>query len=76
MHFTFEYDRGDFFPFHFKPNVFPFGSENRKENRHRDHISFNMKRNGNMVFSGVIADVFPDPLTPSIKLNVIKLMTP
>ena len=40
------YDRGDSFPFDFKPNGIPFGSENRKENCHLDHIPFNLKGNG------------------------------
>ena len=46
-----EYDRGDSFIFKFIPNGIPFGSENRKENCHYDHIPFNVKRNGNIVFS-------------------------
>ena len=45
------YDRGDIFPFDFEPNGFSFGSENRKENCHHDHIPFNVKGNGNIVFS-------------------------
>ena len=45
------YDRGDGFPFDFEPNGIPFGSENRKENCHHDHIPFNVKGNGNIVFS-------------------------
>ena len=45
------YDRGDSFSFDFKPNGIPFSSKNRKENCHHDHIPFNMKGNGNMVFS-------------------------
>ena len=45
------YDRGDSFPFDFEPNGTPFGSENRKENCRHDHIPFNMKGNGNIVFS-------------------------
>ena len=32
-------------------NGTPFGSENRMENCHHDHIPFNMKGNGNIVFS-------------------------
>ena len=44
-------DRGDSFPFDFERNGIPFGSENRKENCHHDHISFNVKGNGNIVFS-------------------------
>ena len=43
------YDRGDSFPLDFESNGFPFGSENRKENSHHDHIPFNVK--GNIVFS-------------------------
>ena len=45
------YDRGDSFPFDFKPNGLPFGSNNRKENCHHDHIPFDVKGNGNIVFS-------------------------
>ena len=45
------YDRGDSFPFDFGPNGIPFGSVNRKENCHHDHIPFNVKGNGNIVFS-------------------------
>ena len=45
------YDRGDSFPFDFEPNGIPFGSQNRKENCHQDDIPFNVKENGNIVFS-------------------------
>ena len=45
------YDRGDSFPFDFEPNIIQFGSENRKENCHHDHIPFNLKGNGNIDFS-------------------------
>ena len=45
------YDRGDSFPFDFEPNGIPFGSENRKENCNHDHIPFNLKGKGNIVFS-------------------------
>ena len=45
------YDHDDSFPFDFEPNGIPFGSENRKENCHHDHIPFNLKGNGNIVFS-------------------------
>ena len=31
------------FPFNFEQNGFQLGSENRKENRHHDHIPFNLK---------------------------------
>ena len=44
-----EYDRGDSFPFNFKPNEIPFGSENLKENCHHDRIPFNLKGNRNLV---------------------------
>ena len=46
-----EYDRGDSFRFDFEPNRITFGSENRKENCHHDHIPLNVKGNGNIVFS-------------------------
>ena len=42
------YDRD---PFDFEPNGILFGSKNRNENCHHDHIPFNMKGNGNKVFS-------------------------
>ena len=45
------YDRSDSFPFDFEPNGIPFGSENRKEYCHHDRIPFNVKGNGNIVFS-------------------------
>ena len=45
------YDCGDSFYFDFEQNGFPFGSENRKENYHHDHIPFNLKGNGMLVFS-------------------------
>ena len=44
-------DRGDSFPLDSEPNGIPFGSENRKENRHHDQIPFNVKGNGNIIFS-------------------------
>ena len=45
------YDRGDRFPFDSEPNGIPFGSKNRRANCHYDHIPFNVKGNGNIVFS-------------------------
>ena len=48
------YDRGDSLPFDFEPNGIPIGSENRKENCHHDHIPFNLKGNGNIVFSVIL----------------------
>ena len=45
------YDRGDMFPFDFEPNGIPFVSENRKETCPHDHIPFNLKGNGNIVFA-------------------------
>ena len=44
------FDRGDSFPFDFEPNRFHF-VQNRKEHCHHDHIPFNVKGNGNIVFS-------------------------
>ena len=44
------YDCGDSCPFDFEPNGIPFGS-NREENCHHDHIPFNLKGIGNIVFS-------------------------
>ena len=39
------YDCRESFPFNFKPNGNPFGSENRKENCLHDHIPLNLKGN-------------------------------
>ena len=44
------YDGGDSFPFDFEPNGFPFGSKLKGKCRH-DHIPFNLKGNGILVFS-------------------------
>ena len=44
------YDRGDSFPIDFKPNSVKFGSKS-KGKCHHDHIPFNLRGNGNMVFS-------------------------
>ena len=44
------HDPGDSFPIDSEPNGFPFGSENRKKNGHHDHIPFNLKGNGILVF--------------------------
>ena len=45
-------DRGDSFRFNFEPpNGILFGSENRKENCHHNHIPLNVKGIGNKVFS-------------------------
>ena len=45
------YDRSDSFPFDFEPNGIPFGSENRKENSHHEHIPLNLEGNEILVFS-------------------------
>ena len=45
------YDHDDSFPFDFELNGIPFGSENRKENCHHNHIPFNLKGNGILVYS-------------------------
>ena len=44
------YDRGDSFPFDFEPNEIPFGSKS-KGKQSPYHIPFNVKGNGNIVFS-------------------------
>ena len=50
------YDRRNSFPLDFETNENPFGSENRKENCHNDHIPFYLGGNGMIVFSvGIIA---------------------
>ena len=41
-----EYDRRDGCHFDSKANGIPFGSKNRKENCHHDHIPFNVEGNG------------------------------
>ena len=46
-----EYDRGDSFSIDFEPNGLPFCSENWKENCHHNHIPFNSKGNGILLFS-------------------------
>ena len=43
------YDRNDSFPFDFEPNGLPFGL--KLKGWYYDHISFNLKGNGNLVFS-------------------------
>ena len=58
------YDCRDSFPFDFEPNAIPFGSENGKENCHYDHIPFNAKGNGNIVFS------VNNPWTEMIETNI------
>ena len=45
------YDRSESFPFDSEPNGISFGSENLKGNCLYDHIPFNVKGNGNKVFS-------------------------
>ena len=45
------YNLGGSFPFDFEPYGIPFGSENRKEKCHHDHIPFTVKGNGIIVFS-------------------------
>ena len=44
------YDRGDSFSFDFEPNGV-YLVQNRKENSQHDHIPFDVKGNGNIVFS-------------------------
>ena len=44
------YDLGNNFPFDFEPDGTAFGSKS-KGNCHHDHIPFNTKGNGNIVFS-------------------------
>ena len=45
------YDRGDSSPFDFLNQMEFHLVENRKENCYHDHIPFNVKGNGNVVFS-------------------------
>ena len=45
------YDRGDSFPFDFLNQMEFHLVQNRKENCHYDRIPFNVKGNGNIVFS-------------------------
>ena len=42
-----EQDCGDSSLFNFEKNWIPFGSTERKENCHHDHIPFNLKGNEN-----------------------------
>ena len=55
------YDRGDSFPFDFLNHIEFHLVQNRKENCHYDHILFNLKGNGNIIFS-VYAAVIVDGL--------------
>ena len=56
------YDLGDCFPFDFESNGFPFGSENRKEKCHHDHIPFNLKGDESLVFSVKRLDAAISPI--------------
>ena len=60
------YDHGDSFPIYFEPNGVPFGS-NRIENCHHDHIPFDDKGIGNLVFS-----VCLNPKTASTREDLIR----
>ena len=51
------YDRGDSFPFGFLDQMKVHLVQNRKKTCHHDHIPFNVKGNGNIVFS-VYLDLF------------------
>ena len=53
------YDRGDSFPFNLNQMEFNL-VQNRKENYLLDHIPFNVKGNGNIVFSAY-ANVWMGP---------------
>ena len=58
------YDRDDNFPIDFEPNGFPFGSENRKENCHYDHIPSNLKENTLIVFQADVIYSSPGKTSP------------
>ena len=48
------YERGDSFPFDFEPKIETKKFhlvQNRKEDYHHNHIPFDLKGNGNIVFS-------------------------
>ena len=75
------HDRGDSFPFDFEPNGIPFGSENRMKNCHHDHVQFNMKGKGNIVFPvygrgplcAVFCALFIDPFDTQFDLHLFLL---
>ena len=61
------YDRGDSFPFHFEPN----GNSIWLKNCHHDHIPFNVKGEGNIVFSVYVVNAHTKTLTWSSKIAYI-----
>ena len=62
-----EYDRGDSFPIDFEPNGTPFGSKSKGKLSPRNHIQFNVKGNGNMIFSVYLRS---NAVQPSINLKI------
>ena len=66
------YDRGDSFSFDFEPNRNPFGSKTKGNCQH-DHIPFNLKGNGNIVFSVNCTKCVPacgDGYTPAAEISI------
>ena len=61
------YDRGDSFPFNFEPNGIPIGSKSKGKLSPHDHIQFNVKGNGNMIFSVYLRS---NAVQPSINLKI------
>ena len=50
--------------------------KNRKENCHHDHIPFNVKGNGNIVFSVHGTGKFPNQVRPKYTYAVNKFLNP
>ena len=52
-------------------NGIRFGSENRKKNCHHDHLTFNVKENGNTVLSVAAANSSPsfNSVYPNLNLT-------
>ena len=57
------YDRGDSFTLDFLNQIEFHLVQNRKENCHHDQIPFNLKGNGNIVFSVQTAETTPNRRT-------------
>ena len=65
------YDHGDSFPFNFEPKIEFHLVQNRKENCHHDHIPFNVKEIGFIVFS-----VWDSAIREEENLLIIKYLHP
>ena len=63
------YDRGDSFPFNFLNQLEFHLVQDRKENYHHDHIPFNEKGNGNIVFSVWFPDDKNTTMAPALLMR-------